>query len=273
MHPQPDMAIRTIALSLLHQQHAEDNLRKVAQIERVMHLQRCGQKLCNRRLVHLQGAGDNLFGQALHLLGVVVLLQLPLQDGGEDPGHVVIVQIGKADHKQVPKHPWCDECSATARWSHGSKQEHVGQGSEWVGGILAIIPTTMRWISYSIDHLPQDLDGWLGAKLLLVGHIQVIHHDDSQFARWRAIDTLPSSVQLGIHQVLCLCAFGLRREANGDGHVVVLVQGHQRLHHISGLASTCWTAKEELQTIANAMAEQVAVADVIHGLHDDVLHT
>ncbi len=63
---------------------------------------------------------------------------------------------------------------------------HVNE--ELLSVILRVVPVTV------VDPHSEQFNGWLGAVDLLGGHIQVVHKDDTLFARRWAKDTSTASV-------------------------------------------------------------------------------
>mmetsp|Transcript_49835 Transcript_49835/g.161211 ORF Transcript_49835/g.161211 Transcript_49835/m.161211 type:complete len:452 (+) Transcript_49835:6151-7506(+) len=140
-------------------------------------------------------------------------------------------------------------------------------------GVLALVPTACRLIRIRIDHLPENLDGGLRSVCLLVGHVQVVNHEDAEFARGRSIDAFLAPVQLGVHKILCLRAFGLGGEPHDDLLVIVLVQGEERLLHVRCLARACGAAEKQLDAVIDAVIQHIAVAHIVEGLDDKGLHS
>ena len=103
-----------------------------------MHLQRRWSQLGDSLLVDLQRGRNELLAHAGDV--ALVVLELRLEDGVEDPAHVVVVELHEAEHEEVPDHPRGDEGPAAAGWAHGREEVQIDDRSEGVRRVFPLVP-------------------------------------------------------------------------------------------------------------------------------------
>ena len=151
---------------------------------------------------------------------------------------------------------------ATARWAHGGYELHVHQVPE--RQLSPVVPAAV------IHKLPQQLNRRLGAVLLNLRHVQVVHEDNHLLARGRAERPFLALVQLAVDDVLG----HVSRRLSGKVHEGVAVQlavdaARDVPLDVRGLTGARGSHEEEILTVGHQRVDQEGVPDGVHRRDDD----
>lgn len=111
-------------------------------------------------------------------------------------GYCGVVHLSVGNDVEMPHHPRRDVGSASTRRTQRSQQNNVLDFYELL--VLPVVPATV------VQELAQQLNGRLGAILLFLGHVQVVHEYDVLLANGCPVHSPPDFLQLQIYSVLGL---------------------------------------------------------------------
>ena len=101
----------------------------------------------------------------------------------------------------MPDKPVCNKCPSTPWRPHSHKHQQILQLHKLQR--LPIIPSTM------IQILPNQLNRWLSAIRLLLGHVQIINEHNTLLTNGWPVVALSSFLHLAVDSVLGLVGAGL----------------------------------------------------------------
>lgn len=131
----------------------------------------------------------------------------PLQNGAKYSRKSIIIKLSKTNKINMPKYSRSNECFSSSRCSHGCYEYQIDQLLEWFFFVSVIIPSSL------IDHLSENFNRWLCSPLFLLGHIQIIHKDNS-FSCFGSKYASSLFIDLPINDILSLCACSLCTESH-----------------------------------------------------------
>ena len=261
VHPQAHEHALGLHLALLDQTAAEYDAREVAQVEYVVGLCGRGQQIGGGLLVNVERGLDDVVADGEVVGGVLLLLEVGADEGGEDARHRLVVELVDGDEIEVAREASRDRIAAAARRSHGRDELNVLEDE--AARVLAIVPVAVVHVH------AEELDGRLSAVLLALRHVHVVHEEDRLAHHGRTEDALAPLVQARHEYVLHLVGARLRREVDEKGHVLVLGQTvHQIVLNVGALARARRTDEQHRSLVAHAVLEYVRVAHRVHGGHD-----
>mmetsp|Transcript_39913 Transcript_39913/g.120544 ORF Transcript_39913/g.120544 Transcript_39913/m.120544 type:complete len:676 (+) Transcript_39913:4712-6739(+) len=244
--------------------NALEHLGHVAHVEGVMRLRRRRQHLLQHDAIHLQGRGDRPGGVARHVPRHAA--QELVDHRGEDPGQAVLVEGRDEDQVEVPRVAVRDVVLPCPWRAHGRQHAYVDELTELPA--LAVVPAEAE--RRLDEHLPEDLDGGLGAVLLLERHVQIVDEHEHLLARRRAEGALLPLVQLAVNHILGLVGGRLRGEREGDGAELVGAEAiQQRALDGRRLRRACRPADQEVEAPVDERADDELVAARVRCGHDD----
>jgi len=166
--PELDQVVLSVLVSLLCVVETLEDLRDVAHVEHVVGVSRRGQELLLNLVKELDSCDCERLTQGFDLFREVV--ELEGGEGLENALQVSLVGHDVVDNVELGEHARSNLGSAAAGWSHGCNYLQVAHVV--LHDLLAIEPVAV------VDPLTEQLDGWLGAELFLLGHVQVVNKRD-----------------------------------------------------------------------------------------------
>mmetsp|Transcript_16569 Transcript_16569/g.47239 ORF Transcript_16569/g.47239 Transcript_16569/m.47239 type:complete len:250 (-) Transcript_16569:5936-6685(-) len=148
------------------------------------------------------------------------------------------------------------------RRPHGAGHDRVDDADP--GLLLQIV------VAAAVDELPQQFNRRLGAVGLDLGHVHVVHKDDSHGSHGRAEHALPPLPEVAVDNILGHVGTRLGREAELDRFIFRLVEvGRDAFHDGDGFTRTRGAANQRSETVRYQGLAHVRQLRRVPGRHHD----
>ena len=173
-----------------------------------MRLGRRWQEVVDGRPVNVEGTRNHSVLKFHDFVGEVVGLQKEVQEALENGAQGLVFQVCHADDVVVAGEAWSNVVPPPPWLSHRAHKEAVHHVAEYPLPSGVVVPTPV------VHVLAEKLNGRLSTLLLHLGHVQVVNKNDNLLPDRRAVEPLPTLVQLRINHVLRR----VRGSTGGEGH-------------------------------------------------------
>lgn len=199
--------------------------------------------------------GDDIFNRLLESL------EEEIHQLDEDLFNGVLVKLGVHQQVVVSHLSSRDHRSSGAGKAHTGEHDNVFQVHPYQ--LLTVVPPLV------IHVLSKDFDGRLGSIFFLLGHIEIIHEDDTLLSDRGAIEPFSSLFHLTVNGVLGLISGGLCGEGEGDVLERVPHSVDQQIIGILRLAGSSGTHAHHMVVVFKQSLHQEDISSGVNrGDHD-----